>query len=127
MSLAKRLDIKPPRQVAQALVDALQSDDICEKLEIAGPGFINITLKNTYLDRLLTAMAADERLGVPLVPQPETVIVDYGGPNVAKEMHVGHLRPCVIGDCLVRVLEQVGHRVVRQNHIGDWGTPFGML
>ncbi len=126
MSLGKLLK-RPPRDVAQALVSALESDDICEKLEVAGPGFINITLKNEYLDRLSTAMAADARLGVAPTAAPETVIVDYGGPNVAKEMHVGHLRPCAIGDCLVRVLEFAGHRVVRQNHIGDWGTQFGML
>jgi arginyl-tRNA synthetase len=126
MSLGKLVK-QPPREVAQALVAALESDDICEKLEIAGPGFINITLKNDYLDRLLATLAADARLGVALARTPETVIVDYGGPNVAKEMHVGHLRPCAIGDCLVRVLELAGHRVVRQNHIGDWGTQFGML
>jgi arginyl-tRNA synthetase len=126
MSLGKALK-KPPREVAQALVSALASDDICEKVEVAGPGFINLTLKNAYLDQLLEATLRDERLGVPLTKTPETVIVDYGGPNVAKEMHVGHLRPCVIGDCLVRVLAFSGHRVIRQNHIGDWGTPFGML
>jgi arginyl-tRNA synthetase len=127
MSLSKRLGIKNPRDAAQQVIAALQVEDVCEKVEIAGPGFINLTLKNGYLDALLAAMLRDERLGVPKVRKPETVVVDYGGPNVAKEMHVGHLRPCVIGDCLVRVLEFAGHRVIRQNHIGDWGTPFGML
>ncbi len=126
MSLGKSLK-KPPREVAQALVGALQVEDICEKVEIAGPGFINLTLKNDYLGSLLAAASGDARLGVGRVAHPDTVVVDYGGPNVAKEMHVGHLRPCVIGDCLVRVLDFLGHRVIRQNHIGDWGTPFGML
>ncbi|HEX2872771.1 MAG TPA: arginine--tRNA ligase [Polyangiaceae bacterium] len=126
MSLGKSLK-RPPRDVAQALIAALKAEDICEKVEIAGPGFINLTLKNDYLDRLLAQTLRDPRLGVGTTAQPDTVVVDYGGPNVAKEMHVGHLRPCVIGDCLVRVLEFSGHRVIRQNHIGDWGTPFGML
>lgn len=126
MSLGKSLK-RPPRDVAQALITALKADDICEKVEIAGPGFINLTLKNDYLDRLLAQTLRDPRLGVGTTLQADTVVVDYGGPNVAKEMHVGHLRPCVIGDCLVRVLEFSGHRVIRQNHIGDWGTPFGML
>ncbi|RYZ09258.1 MAG: arginine--tRNA ligase [Myxococcales bacterium] len=126
MSLGKALK-KPPREVAQALLSALDAADLCEKLEIAGPGFINVTLKNEYLNGLLTRTLGDERLGVPTSPEPQTVVVDYASPNVAKEMHVGHLRPCVIGDCLVRVLAFAGHRVIRQNHIGDWGTPFGML
>jgi arginyl-tRNA synthetase len=126
MSLGKALK-KPPREVAQALLTALAATDVCEKVEIAGPGFINITLTNGYLDQLLTRTFGDPRLGVPTTASPQTVVVDYAGPNVAKEMHVGHLRPCVIGDCLVRVLEFAGHRVIRQNHIGDWGTPFGML
>jgi len=126
MSLGKSLK-QPPRNVAQALVAALRVDDICDRVEVAGPGFINLTLKNSYFDALLAATLADARLGVGTTATPDTVVVDYGGPNVAKEMHVGHLRPCVIGDCLVRVLEFSGHRVIRQNHIGDWGTPFGML
>jgi arginyl-tRNA synthetase len=126
MSLGKAVK-KPPREVAQALLDAIEASDVCEKLEIAGPGFINITLKNSYLDSLLSRTWQDARLGVPTAEKPETVVIDYGSPNVAKEMHVGHLRPCVIGDCLVRVLDFAGHRVIRQNHIGDWGTPFGML
>jgi arginyl-tRNA synthetase len=126
MSLGKSLK-QPPRQVADKLLGALQVEDICETVEIAGPGFINIKLKNDYLARLASAALRDPRLGVGTTRKPETVVIDYGGPNVAKEMHVGHLRPCVIGDCLVRVLEFAGHRVIRQNHIGDWGTPFGML
>jgi arginyl-tRNA synthetase len=126
MSLGKLVK-KPPRDVAQDIIGALDVTDLCEKVEIAGPGFINLTLKNQYLDALLTQTLSDPRLGVGTVSKRDTVIVDYGGPNVAKEMHVGHLRPCVIGDCLVRVLDFVGHDVIRQNHIGDWGTPFGML
>lgn len=126
MSLGKLVK-KPPRDVAQEIITALDVADVCEKVEIAGPGFINLTLKNQYLDSLLSRTLSDPRLGVTTVQKPDTVVVDYGGPNVAKEMHVGHLRPCVIGDCLVRVLDFVGHEVIRQNHIGDWGTPFGML
>jgi arginyl-tRNA synthetase len=127
MSLSKRVGAKNPREVAQKLLDAFDAGDVCEKLEIAGPGFINITLKNSYFDRLLSATSLDARLGVPATSKPDTVVVDYGSPNVAKEMHVGHIRSCAIGDCLVRVLEFAGHKVIRQNHIGDWGTPFGML
>jgi arginyl-tRNA synthetase len=126
MSLGKSLK-RPPRQVAEQLLAALDAADIAEQIEIAGPGFINLRLKDAYLSDLLGETSRDARLGVALSEKPETGVVDYGGPNVAKEMHVGHLRPCVIGDCLVRVLEFCGHRVVRQNHIGDWGTPFGML
>jgi len=126
MSLGKSLKM-PPRQVADKLIAALEVSDICQSVEVAGPGFINLTLQNDYLSKLLRATLRDERLGVGKATKPETVVIDYGGPNVAKEMHVGHLRPCVIGDCLVRVLEFAGHRVIRQNHIGDWGTPFGML
>ncbi len=126
MSLGKAVK-QPPRQVAERLLAALDVGGVADKVEIAGPGFINLTLNDDYLSRLLRATARDPRLGVKRSAKPETVVVDYGGPNVAKEMHVGHLRPCVIGDCLVRVLEFAGHRVIRQNHIGDWGTPFGML
>jgi arginyl-tRNA synthetase len=127
MSLSKLVGVKNPREVAQALVAALEVTDLCDKVEIAGPGFINLTLKNEYLDRLLQQTSVDPRFGVARATKLDTVVFDYGGPNVAKEMHVGHLRPCAIGDCLVRVLDFVGHRVIRQNHIGDWGTPFGML
>ena len=126
MSLGKLVK-KPPRDVAQELIAALDVAGVCDKVEVAGPGFINLTLQNDYLDRLLGQTLNDPRLGVATTEKPDTVVFDYGGPNVAKEMHVGHLRPCVIGDCLVRVLDFVGHEVIRQNHIGDWGTPFGML
>jgi len=125
MALAKRLG-RPPREVAQAIKDRLQVEDICTSVEIAGPGFLNLALREEYLVRELADTAASDRLGLPAVT-PETVVVDYSSPNVAKEMHVGHLRSTIIGDAIARVLEALGHRVIRQNHLGDWGTPFGML
>ncbi|AGP40898.1 arginine--tRNA ligase [Sorangium cellulosum] len=126
MALGKRLG-RPPREVAAAIVGALQLGGICRKVEIAGPGFVNLTLEDAYLTRELADTASSGRLGIAPAAQPETVIVDYSGPNAAKEMHVGHLRSTIIGDALARVLEALGHRVIRQNHLGDWGTPFGML
>ncbi|MBX3189964.1 MAG: arginine--tRNA ligase [Labilithrix sp.] len=126
MGLAKRLG-KPPRVIAQAIVDALDMKGICEKVEVAGPGFVNLTLAPDWLAREAKKLAEDPRGGVALASRPETVVIDYSAPNVAKEMHVGHVRSTVIGDALARVLEAVGHRVIRQNHLGDWGTPFGML
>jgi len=109
------------------VLDAADLSAVCSATEIAGPGFINITFSNSFLASELAVAAADTRLGVRLSPAPEVVDIDYSAPNVAKEMHVGHLRSTVIGDALVRMLEFVGHRVIRENHIGDWGTPFGML
>ena len=126
MALAKPLK-RPPRQIAEAVVAKLDLTGIADKVEIAGPGFINITLSRSWLATQLEAVAADERLGVAPATAPETVVVDYSAPNVAKEMHVGHLRSTIIGDALARVLEHLGHRIIRQNHVGDWGTPFGML
>jgi arginyl-tRNA synthetase len=126
MGLAKAVK-KAPRQVAEAVVAAAELGDVCERIEIAGPGFINLTLKNAFLERGLASAARDERLGVPAAAHQERVVIDYSAPNVAKEMHVGHLRSTIIGDALARLLEFAGHDVVRQNHIGDWGTPFGML
>lgn len=126
MALAKRVG-KPPRDVAKAIVEELEVGDVCEKVEVAGPGFINLTLSTEWLERELGEVALDPRVGVVGAAKPETVIVDYSAPNVAKEMHVGHVRSTVLGDSLARVLEALGHRVVRQNHVGDWGTPFGML
>ena len=125
MALGKRMG-QPPRKVAEAIVDRVDLADIALPLEIAGPGFINITLRDEFLARALAELRDDPALGV--VPAAvETVVVDYSAPNVAKEMHVGHLRSTIIGDALVRMLEALGHRVIRQNHLGDWGTPFGML
>ena len=126
MALAKRTG-RPPRDLAQDLIDRVELADIAHPPEVAGPGFINVILQDAFLARALTEAAADPYLGVTKAATTETVVVDYSAPNVAKEMHVGHLRSTIIGDALVRVLEFVGHQVVRQNHIGDWGTPFGML
>ena len=126
MSLAKRLGANP-REVAAALVDHLALGDVCRSVAVAGPGFVNLTLRDDYLAAELSTTASDPRLGVAAAPHPETVVVDYSAPNVAKEMHVGHLRSTIIGDAIARVLDMLGHRVVRQNHLGDWGTPFGML
>jgi arginyl-tRNA synthetase len=126
MALGKRLG-KPPREVAAAIVRELRLEDVCSLVEVAGPGFVNLKLRDDYVARELAETAADARLGVPAAAEPETVVVDYSSPNVAKEMHVGHLRSTILGDALVRVLGALGHRVIRQNHVGDWGTPFGML
>jgi arginyl-tRNA synthetase len=127
LGLAKRVG-KKPREVADALVATLAIDDIVERIEIAGPGFLNLTVRAAWLGAGLSARLGDsERVGVGLAEARDTVVVDYSSPNTAKEMHVGHLRTTVIGDCLARLLEWRGHTVVRQNHVGDWGTPFGML
>jgi arginyl-tRNA synthetase len=124
-SLAKRLG-RAPRDVATDLVAHLHVDDVCEPVEVSGPGFVNLRLRDSWLATSVESLAQDERLGVPLQEQ-QVVPIDYSAPNVAKEMHVGHLRTTVVGDALARTLEHLGHRVIRQNHIGDWGTPFGML
>ncbi|SEF92904.1 arginyl-tRNA synthetase [Thermomonospora echinospora] len=116
-----------PRDIAARVVERAELDDLCAKVEISGPGFINLTLADDALGRLLAEVAADERLGVRPVEAAETVTVDYSAPNAAKEMHVGHLRSTIIGDAVVRLLQWRGHTVIRQNHLGDWGTPFGML
>lgn len=126
MALAKAVG-RSPRDVAAAIVAHLDLTGIAEAPEVAGPGFVNVRLLPEYLGAQAASLAGDERLGVGTAPQPETVVVDYSQPNVAKEMHVGHLRSTIIGDAIVRVLEFLGHRVVRQNHLGDWGTNFGML
>lgn len=126
LSLKARLG-RPPREIAQALVAALAAPELIERAEIAGPGFVNVTLRAGALAAGLREISADPDLGLPRTARPETVVVDYSSPNVAKEMHVGHLRSAIIGDALVRLLEARGHRVIRQNHLGDWGTPFGML
>ncbi|SBT52832.1 arginine--tRNA ligase [Micromonospora narathiwatensis] len=125
LALARRLG-RPPRSIAAEVLDRARLGDLCAA-EVSGPGFINLTVADPALGGLLSALAADPRLGVPPAAEPETVVVDYSGPNVAKEMHVGHLRSTVIGDAAARLLEWLGHQVVRANHLGDWGTPFGML
>ncbi|WP_407922615.1 arginine--tRNA ligase [Auraticoccus monumenti] len=117
---------RPPREVAQRLVEQADLADLCEPPEVAGPGFINLRLRTDVLAAAATEVLSDPRHGV--VPEGgSTVVIDYSGPNVAKQMHVGHLRSTIIGDCLARVLRSLGHTVVAQNHIGDWGRQFGML
>ena len=126
LALAKALG-RNPRELAQAVADTGMLAASCSAVEVAGPGFINLTFTPEFLSAALLEASASDRLAVRLADSPETAVVDYSAPNVAKEMHVGHLRTTVIGDSLVRLLEFVGHRVIRENHIGDWGTPFGML
>ncbi|MEG1465242.1 MAG: arginine--tRNA ligase [Hafnia sp.] len=125
MGAAKKLGIAP-RQLAEQVLTHLELDGIANKVEVAGPGFINIFLDPAWLAKQVEAALADERLGVAPV-KPQTIVVDYSAPNVAKEMHVGHLRSTIIGDASVRTLEFLGHNVIRANHVGDWGTQFGML
>ncbi|NES79205.1 MULTISPECIES: arginine--tRNA ligase [unclassified Okeania] len=126
MSLAKKLKNKP-RAIATQIIEKLDITDICKPPEIAGPGFINITLKPEYIEVHLQQIIKDERLNISPTKNPQQVVIDFSSPNIAKEMHVGHLRSTIIGDSLARVLEFQGHDVLRLNHVGDWGTQFGML
>ena len=126
MSAARRLG-KNPREMAQQVIEQLDLPDFLEKTEVAGPGFINFFLKTQWLAERLGQSLQDPRAGVPLTDNRQTVVVDLSSPNVAKEMHVAHLRSTVIGDAVARTLEFLGHEVIRANHIGDWGTQFGML
>ncbi len=126
LGLARKLKGNP-REIAAAVVERADLDELCSKVEISGPGFINLTIADWILGRLLADTVGDDRLGVPVEKNTETVTIDYSAPNAAKEMHVGHLRSTIIGDAAVRLLEWLGHTVIRQNHIGEWGTPFGML
>ncbi|MFK7861534.1 MAG: arginine--tRNA ligase [Granulosicoccus sp.] len=125
MAMAKAFK-KSPREIAAAVIDAVPANDLIDQLEIAGPGFINITLNPGALGGLLIQQRDDARLGVQSSAK-QTIVIDYSAPNVAKEMHVGHLRSTIIGDACVRLFEWQGHDVLRRNHLGDWGTPFGML
>ena len=125
MGLAKRLGTNP-RELAQRVVDAVDLDGIAS-IEIAGPGFLNLTLDDDFLGRAIGELIGTDDLGLATAEDHQRVVIDYSAPNVAKEMHVGHLRSTVIGDALVRILEARGDTVIRQNHVGDWGTPFGML
>ncbi|WP_411195539.1 arginine--tRNA ligase [Raoultella planticola] len=125
MAVAKKLGMAP-RQLAEQVLSHLDLNGIANKVEIAGPGFINIFLDPAFLAENVNRALASERLGVAR-PQAQTIVVDYSAPNVAKEMHVGHLRSTIIGDAAVRTLEFLGHKVIRANHVGDWGTQFGML
>jgi arginyl-tRNA synthetase len=126
MSLSKQLG-KPPREIAETVKSQLQIDDLCESPEVAGPGFINLRLKDAFLAEQVAKIAGDDRLGVQPATTPRHVIVDFSSPNVAKPMHVGHLRSTVIGDAICRTLKFAGHKVTSDNHIGDWGTQFGMI
>ena len=126
MMLAKPAGLKP-RELAEKLVAALPEDSAVAKVEIAGPGFINFFQADNALASQLTAALADSQLGVSTASPAQTIVVDYSSPNLAKEMHVGHLRSTIIGDAVVRTLDFLGHQVIRQNHVGDWGTQFGML
>lgn len=128
MGAAKAMGTNP-RELAGKIVAVLETElaGIAEKLEVAGPGFINIDLKPEWLGEQIANAQSDVRLQVEEVSNPQTVVIDYSGPNLAKEMHVGHLRSTIIGDSLARLLEFQGHKVIRQNHVGDWGTQFGML
>lgn len=118
---------RPPRDVAADLVARVRIDDLCHPPEIAGPGFVNLRLRDDRIEELTNRLVQDERLGVEPVADPRTVVVDFSGPNVAKPMHVGHLRSTVIGAALCRILSFLGHRTIGDNHIGDWGTQFGMI
>jgi len=126
LALAKRLG-RQPREIAGLIAGRLGGSPMLERAEISGAGFINITVRDAWLGETATAQLSDPRLGVETTAQPQHVVVDYSAPNVAKEMHVGHLRTTIVGDAFVRVLERLGHDVIRANHIGDWGTNFGML
>ena len=116
-----------PRQLAGAIMEKLEVSDCCEPPEIAGAGFINFRLKPEWVAQRTAELMRDERLGVPRPTKPKMIVVDFSSPNVAKPMHVGHIRSTILGDALARIAEFVGHRVVRDNHIGDWGKQFGML
>jgi len=127
MALAKQMKTNP-RKLAEDVVKALDLGDICEEPEIAGPGFINLRLKADFLAAGLLEINKDtDHLGVQRTSDPKTIVVDFSSPNIAKQMHVGHLRSTIIGDCICRMLEALGHNVIRQNHIGDWGTQFGKV
>ena len=126
MPLGKRLG-RPPREVAAEILQRLDVEDLCSEPEVAGPGFINLRVRNDRIARRLGRAVTDERLAVPETERPRTFVVDYSAPNVAKPMHVGHIRSTVIGDSLCRVLGFLGHKVIGDNHLGDWGTQFGMI
>lgn len=126
MAIAKKHK-RNPRELATQLLQAIVLSDMVESMEVAGPGFINIRLSSQWLAQKASAALADERLGVERDEEPYRVVVDYSSPNMAKQMHVGHLRSTIIGDTIANLLSFLGHEVIRQNHIGDWGTQFGML
>lgn len=126
MPLAKALD-RVPREVAQEIAKSLSGGELFDSVEVAGPGFINLRLRSEWLARQVRVMQGDPRLAVPPAERAKTIIIDYSSPNVAKPLHVGHLRSTIIGDSLKRIFRFLGHRVIADNHLGDWGTQFGML
>ncbi len=126
MGIAKRAG-KNPREVAQAVIDALPLPEVLEKVEVAGPGFINLTLSRAAIASGVEALAADAKLGIPQTGAGEKVVIDYSSPNVAKPMHIGHIRSTVIGNAIDRILRALGYEVIADNHLGDWGTQFGIL
>lgn len=126
LPLAKKLGRKP-REVAEEITANLDTAGVVSDVQVSGPGFINLTLSDGWIAGEAQRALEDERLAVPLADKPQKVVVEYSSPNVAKEMHVGHLRTTIVGDAIARILAFLGHEVVRDNHVGDWGTPFGML
>ena len=126
LPLAKRLG-RAPRDVAAEIARHLGLEDVCRDVDVSGPGFINFTLRDEWIARQAAGLLEDPRLGVPVADPAQNVVVDYSSPNVSKEMHVGHLRTTVVGDAIVRILAYLGHDVIRANHLGDWGTQFGLL
>jgi len=122
---------RPPRDIGQSIIDALtksgELDDLFETMELAGPGFVNFTLRKSWVEGAVAEAFADEKLGVATTAEPRTVVIDFSAPNVAKPMHVGHIRSTILGDSLQRVLRLLGHNVIGDNHLGDWGTQFGMI
>jgi arginyl-tRNA synthetase len=126
LPLAKKLG-RPPREVAAEIASHLDVADVCDQVEVSGPGFINLTLRSDWIARQAAGLLTDPRLGVPVADPAQKVVVDYSSPNVSKEMHVGHLRTTIVGDAVVGILEFQGHDVIRANHLGDWGTQFGIL
>ena len=126
MKLAK-IKKENPRNIANTIINNIDKSDLIDKLEIAGAGFINIWIKKDWIEKEINLIIGDERLGVSRDKNPKTIVIDYSSPNIAKEMHVGHLRSTIIGDSLNNLLTFLGHKIIRQNHIGDWGTQFGML
>ncbi|MFB2936910.1 arginine--tRNA ligase [Aerosakkonemataceae cyanobacterium BLCC-F154] len=126
LGLSKQLK-QAPRAIAEKIIQHLKIEDICLTPEIAGPGFINLTIKPEYLEAQVNSIQTDPRVGISPSKNPQRVVVDFSSPNIAKEMHVGHLRSTIIGDCIARILEFKGEDVLRLNHVGDWGTQFGML
>src|SRR6266487_1374594 len=126
LPLAKRLG-RAPRDVAAEIARHLDLEDVCRDVDVSGPGFINFTLRDEWIARQAVGLLEDPRLGVPVADPAQNVVVDYSSPNVSKEMHVGHLRTTVVGDAIVRILVYLGHDVIRANHLGDWGTQFGLL